>query len=59
MTTKEAKAAFILAASLLAGVLALGGCRTPVINYSIETKCNDIWHNQPKQSVAFKMDFCR
>ena len=41
------------------GFFLCGGCRAPVINYTIQTSSPDIWADQPKQNVAFKMEFRR
>lgn len=56
MTIQEARAIFFIALSFLLGVLCMGGCAAPVANYSVETRCEDIWREHPKQSIALKID---
>jgi len=54
---KERNAIIILIFAYFAGLLVCGGCRQPVANYTIQTSVPDVWAHEPKQSVAFKMEF--
>lgn len=40
-------------------LMGFAGCKTPVVNYTIETSVNDIWDEKPKQSITTRMEFRR
>lgn len=40
-------------------MLALTGCKSPVVNYNVTTKVNDVWAEQPKQSLEFSASWRR
>jgi len=54
---KERNALLIIIFAYFAGLLLCSGCRQPVANYTIQTSVPDVWAHEPKQSVAFKMEF--
>jgi len=49
----------LLTLAFALGCLVFGGCKSPPVNYTIQTTTPDIWAEQPKQSVTVKMEFRR
>ena len=49
----------LLTLAFALGCFVFGGCKSPPVNYTIQTTTPDIWAERPKQSVTVKMEFRR
>lgn len=58
----QTKASILCVIAILLGILC-SGCanrsQANRVNYSIQTRCPDIWDSEPKQEISIKMDFRR
>ena len=65
MKTSEKTAALILIFAFFLGLLVTGGCASQHrpeanrVSYQLQTRCPDIWDEQPKQEISVKMEFRR
>jgi hypothetical protein len=55
---EQTKALLWCLLALTLGMVILG-CKSPPINYTIQSNVPDIWDAEPKQSVSIKMEFRR
>jgi hypothetical protein len=58
----QTKASILCVIAILLGILC-SGCanrsQANRVNYSIQTRCPDIWSPEPTQEISIKMDFRR
>lgn len=40
-------------------LMGFGGCASPVVHYTIESKIDDVWAEKPSQSISTRMEFKR
>ena len=56
---KDFMKVLLLTLAFALGCLVFGGCKSPPVNYTIQSSCPDIWDAEPKQTVSVKMEFRR
>ena len=60
--SEQTKAAIFCFVAFLLGIACSGCANRPQanrVNYSIQTRCPDIWDSEPSQEISIKMDFRR
>lgn len=61
----EKKAFLLIFVAWVLGLVVCGGCASPHraeanrVSYQLQTRCPDIWDEQPKQEVSVKIEFRR